>query len=322
MLIVNCYGTSIPKSAGFCYTKNATKHKHIFKYMSLLKDKIELGVQEAEFETGRALGGLPPVVRLLVIVLALGIIPAYYMAKSVSHSSWQTRLSQGKLTAKPSFTNPKAPTTTVITLTTMGTGSYSAALKITNPNLDLSLENVPFQIIFYNAQKQQLYDYSDHLFLLPNQSKYLTAPRFSLSEAPAYADFILANNLPWQKRLSIPQVKFQTARPQLSQQLLPPAFVVEGDFVNNSPYLLKRVRLIFALFDAADKIIGSSQRDEFTVRAFERRGYKQLWPDMSGSNVARVEVAADTDTLDPNNLSASDSPAGSASDLGRPASNP
>src|SRR5579864_4334080 len=145
--------------------------------MSLLKDKIELDIQEAELETQKALSGLPTAIRVAVIVLAIGIIPGYYIAKGVSHSLWLKRLSQGQLMAKPSFTNPKNPGITPVTLSNMGSGNYAAVVKVTNQNLDLSLDNAAFDFTFYNAQKQKLYDFSGQTFLLPNQSKYIVAPR-------------------------------------------------------------------------------------------------------------------------------------------------
>ena len=95
--------------------------------------------------------------------------------------------------------------------------------------------------------------------------------------------------------------------------------MVTGDFTNNSPYTLGTVRLTFVLFGAGNNIIGVSQRDEFTVAPFERRSYTQLWPDAFPSNLAKVETDAYTDTLDPDNLMVTAPPAGSASDLSRPA---
>ena len=97
--------------------------------------------------------------------------------------------------------------------------------------------------------------------------------------------------------------------------------MVQGDFLNNSPYTLGKVRLTFVLYNNSGQVVGSSQRDEFTVAPFERRAYKQLWPNAQVPGLARVEVTADTDTLDPNNLSIAATPPSPASDLGRPGSN-
>ncbi len=290
--------------------------------MSLVKDKIELGVIEAELETQKALNRLPPLLKWLVIAVIVGSVPLYFATKSISKNIWLKKYQADLLTAKPSFTDPKAPDIGKISLTTLGANTYAAVVKITNPNLDLAADQVLYHFDFYNAQKQLLYSSPpDKLFLLPNQSKYLSLPRFSASERVTTGELVLPNSLPWQKRLTIPKVELLTSAPNVYHQFAPEAFVVEGDFTNKSPYTLKQVRLTFVLFGNNNEIIGTSQRDEFTVNPFERRNYKQLWPNVNASNLVSVKVFADTDTLDKNNLGTTALPSGPAGDLSRPAEN-
>jgi len=286
--------------------------------MPLLKEKIEMEVQEAELFAQKNLGSFPPMLRWLLVFMVVAIIPAYYISRSVSQKIWLSRYEQGATVGKPSFTNPQAPKISAVTLTTGGSGSFAAIVQISNQNLDLSIDNVPYSFTFYNSQKQQIYQYQNTLFLLPNQTKYVTAPTFTPTEPIAYANFQLPQTLPWQKRLDIPTVNLSTSLPQTFEQTSPTAFVAQGDFVNNSPYTLSKVHLTFVLFDQSNNIIGTSQRDEFTVTPFERRAYKQLWPNMIAPNLNRLDVTADTDTLDPNNLSAPAINTNYSSDLSRP----
>ena len=285
--------------------------------MSLFKDKIELEMQEAQLATQKSLDRLPPLLKWLLIVLLVAVIPSYYIAKSISFNIWQKKYQQTQLTAKPSFTDAKAPVASTVTLTTLKQGSYAAMLTISNPNFDLSLDKVPYKIIFYNAQKQQIYSYSDELYLLPNQTKFLTVPTFTANDAVAYSNFQLSPNLPWQKRLQIPVVGLVTSPAKSSQQSSPPAFAVTGDFTNNSSYTLGKVRLTFVLYDSGNNIIGVSQRDEFTVTPFERRSYTQLWPNSYVSDLGKIDVEAYTDTLDQNNISVPSQASSSASSLSR-----
>ncbi len=287
--------------------------------MSLLKDQIELEIMEQELKAKNAFSRHPGVLKWLMVIFVLAIIPAYYTARSVSEKIWLNKYSQVVISAKSSFSNPLAIIKSDVSVTSLGNNTYAAAVKITNQNLNLSLENVAYSFNFYNAQKQQIYSFSDKLFLLPNQSKYLTVPTFVLTDKISYADFQtpLPQNLPWQKRLQTPEVQLITSIPYTSNQVSPPAFVVQGDFTNNSPYNLGKVRLTFILFDKAGKIIGSSQRNELSIAAYERRAYNQIWPNTAVNNLGHVEVTADTDTLDPNNISVPDSSNGPASDLSR-----
>jgi len=288
--------------------------------MALFKEKLELDIQEAEALAERGLSSYPPALRWFLILAVLAIIPAYYVSRGASQKIWLARYEQGAVSAKPSFVNPQAPTATPVTLTNSGSGGVAAVAKVTNENLDLSADNIAYSFIFYNSQKQQIYQYQDNFFLLPNQSKYLTAPTFTPTEPVAYVSLQLPQTIPWQKRLTIPTVNLSTSLPQTFEQVSSLAFVAQGDFVNNSPYTLAKVRLTFVLYDQNQKIIGVSQRDEQTVAPFERRAYKQLWPNMIAPNLSRVDVTADTDTLDPNNLSAPAVSPSSSSDLSRPSS--
>lgn len=286
--------------------------------MPLLKEKIELGIEETEFQTQKFFGSMNPFFRWMLILGILAIIPSYFIAKSVSQKIWTARYQQGAVVAKPSFTDAKPPKISNVTLTSLGDNLYSAVVQITNENLDLSANNIPFNFNFYNSQKQLLYSYTDKLYLLPDQKKYLIAPRFSTTEQISFAELKFTQDPKWQKRLSLPQVKLTASTPNSYDQISPQAFVLEGSFVNNSVYTLKEVRLNFVLYDASKKIIGASRRDEFTVAPFERRSYKQLWPNLSAPTLSKAEVTVETNTLDSNNISVINIPITPASDLSRP----
>lgn len=289
--------------------------------MSFLKDKIELEIQEAELGTQKALSQFPPLLRWFLILCLIAMLPAYYVTKNVSMKIWLSQYSQSALTAKPSFINPLEPKVSNVNVTTLGAGVYGAVVEVGNANLDLSAQDIPYQFNFYNAKKELLYSAGDKLFLLPNQTKYIAVPRFNTAEQVAYANFQLSKDIHWQKKLKIPSVPLTTSIPQTYQQASPQAFVVEGDFTNQSPYTLKQIRLNFILFNSGGKIIGVSQRDEFTVSPFERRTYKQLWPGIFAADLKNVKITADTNTLDPNNLIVQPTPSSGASDLNRPENN-
>jgi hypothetical protein len=286
--------------------------------MSLFTDKIEIEVQEAELVTQKALADFPPLLRWMTILVAIAIIPAYFIAKNVSHGIWQNRYGQGALMAKPSFTNPLPPKASNVFLTTLGQNNYAAAVLLTNQNLDLSVNNAAFEFDFLNAQKQQVYSYTGNLFLLPNESKYIVVPTFTAQDKIAYASFQIPGSLNWQKRINIPKIDISTSLPTDYSQTNPPAFVVEGSYTNNSPYQFEKVQLTFVLTDPSGTIVGLSTRDESTVAPFELRSYKQLWPNMSSSNIASVKIFAETNVLDPSNITLPDYNSGGASDLSRP----
>ena len=286
--------------------------------MSLLKDEIEIKVQEAELTTQKALAEFPPLLRWITIITALAIIPAYFIAKNTSHSIWLNRYKQGSLVAKLSFANPLPPKVSDVYLTTLGQNNFSAAVLITNQNLDLSASSENYEFDFLNSQKQPVYTYTGSLYLLPNESKYIVVPTFQAADKISFANFRLASNLNWQKKIKIPQVIIFNSIPTTYNQSSPAAFVVEGSYTNSSHYLLKKVQLTFVLTDKTGAIVGLSNRDEFTVSPFEKRSYKQLWPNLIGNNIQDVKIFASTNPLDNSNLTLPDYNTDNSSDLSRP----
>ncbi len=287
--------------------------------MSFFKERVEIGLEEAELNTQIVLSTLPPFFKWFFIISALAIIPTYFVTKNISQKIWAKKYAAGAVMAKPSFTDPKPLVASKVSVSTMGENIYAATAKISNQNLDLSASNISYRFVFYNSAKEAVFTSPDDTFyILPNQTKYLTVPRFTANQPVAYTDLQIDDKIVWQKRLQIPQVKLPTTVPQTYQQTNPSAFVVEGEFTNQSPYQLGKVRLTFLLYDGENKIIGISQRDEFTLKPFERRAYKQLWPGVAASSLNHVEILTDTNTLDPNNITVINQPTGSSSDLGRP----
>ncbi len=286
--------------------------------MSFLKDKIEIKIEETELETQRAFNSFPRGYKIVTLVILIAVVPAYFIAKySAQAIYFNTYKKQAGITAKTSFTNPQPLKISDVYLTQQGTGAYSAVVLVTNPNLDLSFKNAPYKFNFYNSQKELVYSYSEKLFLLPDQSKYVIAPRFSSAVPIIYSDFQLPDGPTWQKRLSLPKVQLLALAPTIYQQASPQALIAEGSITNQSPYAIKQARITFVLFDSQNHIIGSSQREEFSLAPSERRAYKQLWPGFEPTDFDRLEVRADTNVLDPLNLSAASAPSGNAGDLGR-----
>lgn len=287
--------------------------------MSLFTEKLELGVQELKLDTGKTLNQMPWILKWGIILAVFATLPAYFIVKNISLRIWTSRYSQGALTAKPSFSNPKPPVLSAVSITTMGENTYAAIVKVSNPNLELSAQGINYTFKFYDEKKQLLYTSpTETFFLLPDQGKYLTVPRFTTGQPVAFSEIKISEEINWQKKLDIPKITLVTPQPETYHQQSPPAFVVEGNYLNQSPYNLKSLRLTFVLYNYSNQIIGLSQRDEFSVAPFERRSYKQLWPFLAAVDLAKVEVLADTNPLDPNNIITEIQTPGSSSDLSRP----
>lgn len=283
----------------------------------LWKEKLELEVEEAELASQQLLGQLPAPVKWFLVVAAVALLPGYFVTRAAAERYWTKRYEPAVLSAKPAFANPLPVEVGTVSVARAGT-SYSAAVKIQNPNLELSVTSATYQIHFYSARGERLYTYTDKFFLLPNQTKFLVAPKVSTTEPVASAKLELPATLPWQKRLSVREVKLSTTQPKTYNQLDPVAFVLEGSVTNQSPYELGRVRIVMLLYSARGEVIAASERSEFSLQPSKQRAFKQLWPNVLSQDVARAEVFADTNTLEEQNLKTPARTQGGASDLSRP----
>ncbi len=290
--------------------------------MPFLKEKIELAAEEAELKAESYIGYLPNFLKWSLILLILGLLPVYLITKTISVRYWNSAYKDHLVSATPSFKDPKPLSVGNITLTTSGQGIYSATVEISNENFELSLQNVPYEFRFYNQKNEFITSVSDTFFILPNQKKYLTVPRLEAQEQLVGAEIVLPSEPAWQKRLSIPKIDLLTSIPDFYNQVDPLGFTVEGSVTNNSPYQIKQIKLTFLVYDKKGDIVAINVRNEYSLRPYERRAYKQLWPSVFGSDIKSVKVMTETNALDSANLTPPEIKQDSSSDLNRPQTNP
>jgi hypothetical protein len=173
--------------------------------------------------------------------------------------------------------------------------------SLANPNLDLATKGVNYTAQFKNTAGEIIATSTGSTLLLPNQKKFIVIPRIETSEAPATGTISIAD-VAWQKPANLLTVSIRTPEPFLYDQANPQTLYAEGAIVNNSPYRLGVVHITFVAYDAAGNIIAVSNRTEQDVVANGRRAYRQPWPGLFRSQVARITVLADTDTLTASNV--------------------
>ena len=284
-----------------------------------------MAVEEAELEAGTKFGGLKPAYRWALIIAIVGIIPGYFLAKTLSHGYWLNRYKNLVITAKPAFTNPTAPVIEQVLVNKLDTNTYSIVAIVRNDNFDLSLNQQNYAFTLYDnsgdiVTPDNQAQLNGKMFLLPSQKKYLIIPKVSSGSTISKASLEFVGAINWQKKLNIPEVNLVASQPATYNQITPPAFVTQGDILNDSPYYLNQVTMNLVLKDATGQILGGSVRTEFSLQPHERRSYKLLWANIPSQNVATVDTQGETNVLDPANLTL---PSGSSgSDLNRPGNQP
>ena len=268
---------------------------------SLVKEKAKYQVEKSLYETGHTFMQFTPVGRALFLIFLLGSIPAYYGSKYASIKYFDLVYSKSHISAKPSTVLASPLVNSAVSIYPTSERSYSALATITNPNLDISVGTTNYSVRFFDSSGKELYKYSDSFFLSPNEQKYLVVPRIDTDFAPASAKLEFTDPH-FVKRFTIPKISFQSPTPQVYSQSTPQAFVVEGGVYNDSPYFLKIVRVKVLLYDSGGKVVGATSTELGSVKPFERRSYKLLWPGQPYFAVARAQAFPETNVLDPENL--------------------
>ena len=286
--------------------------------MSLFKEKLELKAEEAEFKAQKMMGRFEPWQKWLIFICLASAVPGYFASKAIAGRYYDGQYAKFLVEAHPSFTDPKPLQIGRVDIASYGVNEYAAAVLLENKNLDLGAKNVGYEMKFLGADgKETAPAVKSTIYILPNQRKYLIAPKINSEAGVSAVNVTLVSEPVWQKKTDLPEVKLITSEPKGFDQQNPFGYVLEGSVTNSSAYRIKEVRLVFLLYGAGGKIIGASQRSEFDLKPFERRDYKQIWAGISGRNVIRAESLAETNLLDKENLTAPEFNPNGAGDLGR-----
>ncbi len=271
--------------------------------MSLLKEKVELKLEETEFTLQKILNRFTKFQKIILLICVLGALPSYFLAKAIGNYYFKKIYNQELISANPSFKNPKDLLIDRTDIATLGNDEFAVVVQIVNQNLTLATKDIGYQIDFLDDKGMLTAQSQKGKFnILPNERKFLIAPKIISPQGVALAKIKLLDTPVWRNKLSLPKIKLITTTPKGRDQTDPFGYVLDGNIYNQSPYLIKEVKLNFLLYGTGGKIIGASFRSEFDLPPNQKRDYKHIWPGISGKNVVRAEVVAETDLLNSNNL--------------------
>lgn len=279
--------------------------------------ELWLKIEESILVALRAFQELSLMKRYILGIGVIILIPSFFAAKYISYYVWNYQYNSEVVVAQPSFNEAESLVIGQAFVINLGGGTYSVLSEVENKNLDLSFQKGNYEFSLYNSQKAQVSSARGSLFMLPNTKKYVIASRVTSPEPVASAELFI-DEVAWQKKAVIPNIRLSTPEPSVNNSLNPLELIAEGVVINNSPYRLGSVRITFVLKNVSGQIIGGTERSEFAVLPNERRAYVQRWPNIYLEEVASIEVYAETNALDGNNLILQDIPNSGGGDLSRP----
>ncbi len=282
----------------------------IQEQIEVIKGTAVIAAEESGLSAKRFFSSMSKWQKLAFFICAVLIIPGYFASFYVAKTITAAKYKNGLLAAHPAFAESKPISATPVKVFKISENQFTAYFQVTNNNLDLVAPEIPYSVDFYNAASEKVSSYNATFFLLPDQKKFIIVPRVSSTDEIVSAKLNITQ-AKWQKRLNIPDVSFTTPTPDVYDDDALPQLVVEGSVINKSAYAIQNIQIVFVLFDKSGNVSTVSARSENNIAAFGRRAYKQLWPGLQASQISKVQVFVDVNTLDTSNLHYE--PAGSSS---------
>ncbi len=268
-------------------------------YMQLFSDETEDNLRLAWLSLVEALYTFAPWQRVVLVLGIIMIIPAYWIFRVGATSVYGYSYNKKALIATPSFTDAKDLQVGPVVVLPVTGGGYMAYAKVMNPNLKLSATQATYTAKFFSQNGQRAYQTSGQLYVLPGKDTYVVVPRFN-SAAPATTGKVEITSVRFQQKYQTPEVSITTPTPTVFPEK--EGVRLEGVVINNSPYKLSAVHIVFFLYDANNKVVAVSDRSEFTVQPRERRAYVIHFPGVTQDDFVRAVPIAETNTADVANI--------------------
>ncbi len=280
--------------------------------MATLKESLEIQYSGlAVFASETVLGfknwlqTMPVWQRFIFLFLVIAIIPAYLGSRIGLSQYMSLQYARNSLVVHPAYTVTMPIKVEKTEVLKNPNGNYSAYAIISNPNLDLAIDNLRYIFDFYNSSNQKINSSSGTTYLLPDEKKWLVISRIESTEDLVKAE-VNFDSQNWQKRISLPDIKLRLPEPTITEQTNPLAVVTEGAAINQTEFALKQIRIVIVLYGDNNKVLAVASRDENNLQPFQRRAYKLSWPNLYQNQIKRVELQGYTNTLDSRNISEPD----------------
>ncbi|MFO0702751.1 MAG: FxLYD domain-containing protein [Candidatus Andersenbacteria bacterium] len=190
-----------------------------------------------------------------------------------------------------------APSETLIV--SSGQDRYDVALKIANPNPDWGASPLEYTITLLGKDGAAINSSQRYqAFLLPGQTKYLTAFNILAVTKPASArlDVTLAT---WQKVQNYTAPSFAVATVTYETPNQAGVMVrLKGKVTNRTTFTFNNVQVTILVHDASGAVIGLNRSEIDTLQPGEGRDFVVTFPNaLAGASAATVSYESDVDVF-------------------------
>ena len=186
---------------------------------------------------------------------------------------------------------------------------YDLIAQFKNPNQNYGSGYIPYQFKLYDAQNNQVGQFSGITFILPNQTKYLVQMKVASTGLVSKAELSF-DKFEWQKLEDYqpPQLVIQ----QKEYRLLPGEEVgfsqARAILINKSNFDFDKIDIDILLFDSSRRLLALNATEVRTLLSGQERDFLTTWFREISGLVTFVEMEAETNIFDPDNYLSADRP--------------
>jgi hypothetical protein len=186
-----------------------------------------------------------------------------------------------------------------------GNDSYDVVAKISNPNDTVGSGSFKYVFNVKDSSDNIIATREGTTFILPADSKYV--PELGLkmdnNATPVKVDFIISE-VKWEKLNDFGKPQIGVFNKNFGP-ISPDSTGSEADGIisNDSGYDLNKIIVVIILRSEGGDIIGINKTEKNSVRTKERRDFRLTWPYQLSSPVQSMDVDAQSNMYDPQNLS-------------------
>lgn len=179
---------------------------------------------------------------------------------------------------------------------------YDIFAQIKNPNQNYGSGWVSYKFELYDLQNNLVAERSGSTFILPGQTKYLLQSKIKSAEQ-IEAVKLSFSSIEWEKPedYQAPEFVIKQKEYRLLDDQGPKFSQAKGVLVNQNNFDFGKIDIDVLLFNSSYHLVGLNTIEIRTLLAGEEREFVVFWFNEVSSQVAFMEMEAETNIFDPSN---------------------
>src|SRR3989344_4726155 len=261
-----------------------------------LSNKTELQLQERVVELVEALQRASRLLLYLLVLVVIGALPLKYFSTYIFYSI---------LYSPPNYIiyekpNPEGLVISDKRILSAGLNSYFAYVRVSNPNADLAIRELPYTLRLAGQGEQAISTCRSKTYILPSQDRILVLPAVESSVAPSEV-IVEFGDFHWSRVGVLQNLNFTFEGKDWTTDSLN-RFFVSAQLRNENPYIISAAEVVAVLYNSRHEIVSVNSTVLNLLQPDEIRYIRMGWPYPLNDKIVDVDFMISVNQLDKNTI--------------------